>query len=335
MLYASFNQDSTCFSCGNDRGFGIYNCEPPRERFSRFMNEQNGIGIVEMLYKSNILVLVGGGKNPKAEKNKVMIWDDCQNKCIADINFKNEEVTGVKLRRDTIIIATINKTYVYNFEDLKLKQVFNTYYNPCGILSISTGDDNVIGVLSENPGGVIVKNFTKNRQVNLTKTPDIIRTHDNPISQIAMDARGRTVSTCSEKGTIIRIWDTFTGVLMKELRRGIETTGITSMCFNKTCTQFAVATKKGSLHIFSLFDDDANRRSALLPIGSILPDYFSSEWSAITTKIPTNSICTFGESETLYVISFDTRCFYKYKYSLINDDFQVMEDLSISRLSKK
>ena len=51
MLYASFNQDNSFFSVGTERGFRIYQTFPFRDHYERIMRE--GIGVVEMLYKSN------------------------------------------------------------------------------------------------------------------------------------------------------------------------------------------------------------------------------------------------------------------------------------------
>ena len=61
-----------------------------------------------MLYKCNIVCLVGGGKNPKFSKNKVVIWDDHALKPIGELIFK-DQVKAVKLKADRYIFITALK----------------------------------------------------------------------------------------------------------------------------------------------------------------------------------------------------------------------------------
>ena len=55
--------------------------------------------------------------------------DDNQSKCIGELTFKNE-VIGVRLRRDRVVVVLNTKVYVYRFSDLKLVDQIPTIHNP-------------------------------------------------------------------------------------------------------------------------------------------------------------------------------------------------------------
>lgn len=317
LLHIGFNQDYGCFSCGTDKGFFVCNCDPLKERFHREF-ENGGIGIVEMLFRCNILALVGRGKNPRFPPNKVMIWDDYQNKCIAELEFRSE-VRAVKLRRDRIVVVLDTKVYVYNFADLQLLHQIETSKNPKGLCSLSPSNANVLAVPGIKPGSVHIENYD-------LKTTQIIHAHTNELSQLALNRDGSRLATASEKGTLIRIFDCVNGVKLKELRRGADKAEIYSLAFNADSTALCLSSDKGTIHIFGLANpqqfaqernNNINRQSSFSFMKDILPAYFSSEWSAAQFHVPEpHSICAFGNTpNSIIVVCADGTC-YKYMYDI-------------------
>jgi len=312
ILFIGFNQDYGCFAVGTNSGFQIWNCDPLKERFRRKFD--GGIGVVEMLFRCNILALVGGGKNPKYPTNKVMVWDDFQNKCLAELEFRSE-VKGVRLRRDRIVVALENKVYVYNFADLQLIHQIETTANPKGLIALSPDSNNtVLACPGLKPGYVYVRLNDINKS-----TP--IKAHENALNQIALNLDGTRLATASEQGTVIRVWDTNTGEQVAKLRRGKDRAEINCLTFSKDSAWLCVSSDKGTVHVFGLGgtkgpDEAKIQKSRLSFMTGFLPtsldDYVGSDFSyaQLHLGIP-QSICAFGENNSVIVIGADGS-FYKY-----------------------
>ena len=246
LLYVGFNQDQGCFACGTSNGFRIYNCDPFKETFRRDFGS-GGIGLVEMLFRCNILALVGGGKTPKYPPNKVMIWDDHQSRCIGELAFRNE-VKAVRLRRDRIVVVLEHRIYVYNFEDLKLLHQIETVSNPLGLCALCPNSQHIVLTC---PG--VHRGHVRIDLYDIKKT-NFIAAHETTLSAMTLNADGTRLATASEKGTLVRVFDTTNSQLLQELRRGADHAEIYSLSFNTASRYLAVSSDKGTIHIFSLSD---------------------------------------------------------------------------------
>lgn len=135
--------------------------------------------------------------------------------------------------------------------------------DPCPAIAIDIEelDDRDGSAPSHNPSRLrSVRPRTSSPQ-HAPKSPIIIA-HEHDLASIAISTCGKYLATASEKGTIIRIWETSTGSAMRELRRGMENVEILGMCFTSSrwrggeATVQAVKTKlacwsdKGSIHVW-------------------------------------------------------------------------------------
>lgn len=333
LLSVSWNQDYGCFSAGTSHGFRIYNCVPFKETFRRDL--RGGFKIVEMLFRCNILALVGAVTNPCYPPNKVMIWDDHQSRCIGEFTFRSE-VRAVKLRRDRIVVVLEHKIYVYNFMDLKLLQQIETLANPRGLCCLSYHPNTfVLACPGVHSGQVRVEHFG----LNMMK---VINAHDSQIACFTLTMDGLLLATASAKGTLIRIFNTMDGSRLQEVRRGVDRAEIYSIALSSNVQWLAASSDKGTIHIFSLRvrvvgeetlpppttpqshallhhnsstsldsllspNTGSNPNSSLSFMRGVLPKYFSSEWSFARYRLPENTrfIVAFGSRNTALIVGLD------------------------------
>ncbi|KAK4273447.1 hypothetical protein QN277_021847 [Acacia crassicarpa] len=331
LLHISFNQDSGCFAVGTDHGFRIYNCDPFREIFRRDFGAGGGIGLVQMLFRCNILAFVGGGADPIYPSNKVMIWDDHQSRCIGELSFRSE-VKGVRLRRDRIVVVLVHKIFVYNFADLKLLHQIETTANPKGLCEVSHVSGTMVLVCPGlQKGQVRVEHYASKR----TK---FIMAHDSRIACFALTQDGRLLATASSKGTLVRIFNTLDGSLLQEVRRGADRAEIYSLAFSATAQCLAVSSDKGTVHVFNLKVDSGllglervqsasesnpanpSAASSLSFIKGVLPKYFSSEWSVAQFRLHEGlqHVVAFGHLKNTIVILGMDGSFYRCQFDPVN-----------------
>jgi WD40 repeat protein len=249
ILYLSFNQDASCFAVGTETGFKIYSSYPINHCYERNLN--GGIGIIEMLYKSNILGLVGGGTYPKFSKNKLIIWDDMQCKEISELKFSSN-VLNIKLKKDKIFSICENKIFIFNFQTYQNIDIIETKDNPKGLIAISYSPNvnilayPILNNKESQKGKVKIKNYDDNgKEIEITA-------HENVISYLLINNEGTILATASERGTIIRTFRCIDGLVLQEFKRGNEKAEINYLCFDNLGIFLAATSDRGTIHIWSM-----------------------------------------------------------------------------------
>ena len=280
--------------------------------------------MVIMLYRTNILALVGSDNNMNHKRSKLIIWDDHQKKPLSELKF-NQNIMNVKLRKDKIVVVCRDKIYVFNLSNFKNIDIIETGDNSHGIVGISyEPDQTLLAYPDKERGKVRIKNYEKSSVF-------YINAHENNIAYITLSYNGSLLATASEQGTLIRIFNTDNGNLLQEVRRGKDKADIKYICFEPNYRFIAATSNKGTIHIWSLAntlknlnrigDNEntiiENKTSGLKWLPHFLGgEFFNSEWSFAQVRITDHrSICCFGADNTIIVVSTDGK-YYKAQIDL-------------------
>uniref|UniRef100_A0A0V0GEV0 Uncharacterized protein n=1 Tax=Triatoma dimidiata TaxID=72491 RepID=A0A0V0GEV0_TRIDM len=318
VVSLKFNQDQGCFSCCMKNALRIYNVDPLAEKAHFDFEKMGSITKCEMLGRTNILALVGGGARPKYPSNVVVLYDDIAGIVFLEIVLASP-VKAVKLRRDKIIIATLTQINVFSFPN-KIDRLFTleTRSNPLGLCEVTpilTAERHLLVYPGHKIGTVQLVDLS-NTEAGVSSTPVTLNGHQNELACLAINQQGTLIATASTKGTLIRVWDTLKRRLLVELRRGTDPATLYCINFSKDSEFLCCSSDKGTIHIFALKDTHLNKRSSFSKI-SFLGTYVESQWALATFTVPPECacICGFGSRKSVIAICVDGT-FHKYVFNI-------------------
>lgn len=343
FLQVAFNQDDSCFSAATEDGFMIYNTDPLACKLTKRFQQADdhassdvggGIGYTRMLYRTNYTALVGGGKRPRYPLNKLVIWDDLQQRESITLKFMSP-VREVFLSRVHIVVVLDSAVEVFQFSSTPKKicppleisslgsvdfVVTQTRYrrgsqDSTGNGAADGGSGGINGIIAfpsaRSVGQVHIADLARlkrndqNPEGTQLLPTSIIKAHKSPIRFLRLNHQGTMVATCSEQGTLIRVFSVHNGSLIKEFRRGSDKADIYEMSFSPKGTKLAVVSDKQTLHIFQVSttkeaNEEATRNKThalknLVPSGW-KPRYLDSVWSMCSVHLK-NPMLRDGNSE--------------------------------------
>eukprot|EP01083_Nonionella_stella_P085283 236405_1 len=246
IVSISFNQDGRCITVATKTGFRIYNCRNFRRRFSEAV--PGGVSLVEMLFSTSLVLVVGGGYRPAFSPRHIRILNTTKKeRLIGQLDFV-DSVLALKINRERLAAVTQRKIFLFNASSLKILTEIEIPPNPNGAFAFSSNVQNCYMAypVNANQGHLAVYDT-----LNLQKL-SVLNAHGNPIRQIIFNLEGTIMATASVQGTVIRIWTVPSCRKLHEFRRGSVWNEITAIAFNKPATFLAVASRSATVHLFDM-----------------------------------------------------------------------------------
>ncbi|KAG8651869.1 autophagy-related protein 18b [Manihot esculenta] len=268
IFCASFNQDNSGFAVSTRDGFKIFDPNSGRLCYERAVG---AFIIVEMLYSSSLLAIVGAGEQPSLSPRRLCLFNTTTGTALRELNFLTS-ILAVRLNRKRLVVVLQEKTYIYDSNSLAILDTLDTVPNTKGLCAFSPSLDGCFLALpaSTTKGSVLVYNVME------LQSHCEIDAHRAPLAAVTLSSNGMYIATASEQGTIIRVHLVLEATKSYSFRRGTYPSTIFSLSFGPSMQLpdiLVAASSSGSIHVFSLsfaINQRSRRSSSLL--GSILPD---------------------------------------------------------------
>ncbi len=306
-ITVGFNQDSSLITVGSNKGFSVYRCAPFEKCFEAGVG---GIRIVEILFSTSLVALVGTGHQPAFSPRRVRLYNTKSRSYIADLDFATT-VTAVRLCASRLVVALESKIHIFDLRTLKILHTLPTPPNPGGVVALSPSPDRCYMAFpaSRSRGEVIVYDV-----LNL-KVVSSINACSNPVKALRMNPDGNRLAVASTQGTVIRVFSVPDGAKLRTFRRGTYATEIHSIAFDSKSRYVAVTSASKTVHVFDMSarDDKKPSSNPLAPskiarmLPNVLTDIVQSDRSVAHVNVKggakQRTTVEFGRDGRLYLLS--------------------------------
>eukprot|EP00762_Andalucia_godoyi_P005804 ANDGO_06896.mRNA.1 Autophagy-related protein 18 len=243
-LGLSFNQDKSCLACATARGIEIFTCNPFQKAFE---TSDGGRCIVEMLYQTSLLATVGSGSHPSLSPFKLQLYNSADHAQICELSFTSP-VLGARVTQKRLVVILRTKIHIFDISTMKILRTVDIDDNPLGLCAVSYGEDSCVLAFPRScaSGDVIIFDALHLHPVS------VVKAHKSSIGFLQFNEFGTMLATCSEKGTLIRVFSIPNGEMLHSFRRGSYPTKIYSVSFNSNSDLLAVSSATGTVHIYKL-----------------------------------------------------------------------------------
>ena len=272
-----------------------------------------------------LTINVNDNDNAFPKSYTIMVFNTEQNKIILHFTI-GHKITNIVTIDKYILVITLNQILVYtqnivnNLNDpnnVSFVKTIHTFTNPLGLCSAKSYKNNlVIATLGRTIGEVMICTLKKRSNI-------YIQAHTNTITNITLDDKCELISTTSNSGTLINVFDISNCAKVYQFRRGIFGTTIHDVKFDASGNYISCCSDNGTVHMFHLYDkcsestDHKNTTSSFSIFGPIVP-VCQSEWAYKLFKINqcVKSTCYFkklNDKINIHITSND------FIYYIVND----------------
>mmetsp|Transcript_3416 Transcript_3416/g.8014 ORF Transcript_3416/g.8014 Transcript_3416/m.8014 type:complete len:437 (-) Transcript_3416:187-1497(-) len=274
ILSVGFNQDASLVTVGSSKGFRVYRAIPFKRCFQEI---QGSIKIVEMLFSTSLVALVGAGKQPDFSPRRIRLYNTKIRSFICELDFTTT-VLNVKMNHRRLVAVLESKIHIFDLETLKILHTLRTPPNPKGVVALSGNISNgYLALPGHDSKGEVLIYDVMNLQVQSS-----INACNNPVQILSMNDKGTLLAASSTMGTVIRVFSVPEGTKLHTFRRGSYPSTIHSIAFSHKSAYLAVSSSSRTIHVFELKEREKSSKKKNVkrtPMGDV-----ASSATAMVTK---------------------------------------------------